>query len=166
MQTVRPLDTLINIVRGGRPAARRLERRRAARMRRGGLHSLAWAWQDRDNQAGVYLYFCPEDMTVALGNVQGIGWQGVPDQPDGRPRLRRLGPRAAAQPPPARRPDWSERKPLQELGPFPAGVHPKMREWAAKQPLRLASRPAIFILSPGGRNDRAHGRRRLPPAYA
>ncbi|KAB8038597.1 T6SS effector phospholipase Tle3 domain-containing protein [Janthinobacterium aquaticum] len=40
------------------------------------------AWQaalDRDNRGKVYLYFCPEDMTVALDNMQGIGWQGVPD---------------------------------------------------------------------------------------
>lgn len=35
--------------------------------------------QDRDNRGKVYLYFSPEDMTVALGNVQGIGWQGVPE---------------------------------------------------------------------------------------
>lgn len=34
---------------------------------------------DRDNRGKVYLYFCPEDMTVALENVQGIGWQGVPN---------------------------------------------------------------------------------------
>lgn len=34
---------------------------------------------DRDNRGKTYLYFCPEDMTVALANVQGIGWQGVPD---------------------------------------------------------------------------------------
>ena len=39
-------------------------------------------WQsaaDRDNRRKVYLYFCPEDMTVALDNIQGIGWDGVPD---------------------------------------------------------------------------------------
>jgi pimeloyl-ACP methyl ester carboxylesterase len=35
--------------------------------------------QDRDNRGKVYLYFSPEDMTVALANVQGIGWHGVPD---------------------------------------------------------------------------------------
>lgn len=35
--------------------------------------------KDRDNRGKVYLYFCPEDRTVALNNVQGIGWQGVPD---------------------------------------------------------------------------------------
>lgn len=34
---------------------------------------------DRDNRGKVYLYFSPEDMTVALANVQGIGWQGIPD---------------------------------------------------------------------------------------
>lgn len=34
---------------------------------------------DRDNRGKVYLYFCPEDATVGLKNVQGIGWQGVPD---------------------------------------------------------------------------------------
>lgn len=37
------------------------------------------ASRDRDNRRKVYLYFCPKDMTVALDNVQGIGWQGVPD---------------------------------------------------------------------------------------
>ena len=45
-----------------------------------GMVSGLWkADADRDNRAKVYLYFCPEDMTVALNNVQGIGWQGVPD---------------------------------------------------------------------------------------
>lgn len=34
---------------------------------------------DRDNRRKVYLYFCPKDMTVALDNMQGIGWQGVPE---------------------------------------------------------------------------------------
>lgn len=36
------------------------------------------AEDDRDNRGKVYLYFCPEDMTVALENVQGVGWQGIP----------------------------------------------------------------------------------------
>ncbi|MGK5055241.1 T6SS effector phospholipase Tle3 domain-containing protein [Janthinobacterium sp. RB2P8] len=43
-------------------------------------------WQsadDRDNRRKVYLYFCPEDMTVALDNIQGIGWDGVPDHASG-----------------------------------------------------------------------------------
>ena len=38
------------------------------------------ATSDRDNRGKTYLYFCPEDMTVALANVQGIGWQGIPDR--------------------------------------------------------------------------------------
>jgi hypothetical protein len=33
-----------------------------------------------DNHGMVYNYFCPEDRTVSLRNVQGIGWQGVPDR--------------------------------------------------------------------------------------
>ena len=43
-------------------------------------------WQsaeDRDNRRKLYLYFCPEDMTVALDNIQGIGWDGVPDHATG-----------------------------------------------------------------------------------
>lgn len=45
----------------------------------GAVHN---AWNpvaDRDNRGKIYLYFCPEDMTVALDNMRGIGWQGVPD---------------------------------------------------------------------------------------
>ena len=37
------------------------------------------AFKERDNRGRVYLYFSPEDRTVALWNTQGIGWQGVPD---------------------------------------------------------------------------------------
>jgi len=37
------------------------------------------ASNDRDNRGKVYLYFSPEDMTVAFAGVEGIGWQGVPD---------------------------------------------------------------------------------------
>lgn len=33
---------------------------------------------DRDNRGNVYLYFTPQDHTVGLRNIQGIGWQGVP----------------------------------------------------------------------------------------
>ena len=39
---------------------------------------------ERDNRGKVYLYFCPDDTTVALGDVHGIGTYGVPDMlPDG-----------------------------------------------------------------------------------
>ncbi|UVW27213.1 DUF3274 domain-containing protein [Massilia sp. H6] len=45
-----------------------------------GMVGARWrAGSDRDNRGKVYLYFCPEDMTVALDNMKGIGWQGVPD---------------------------------------------------------------------------------------
>jgi pimeloyl-ACP methyl ester carboxylesterase len=37
------------------------------------------ASSDRDNRGKTYLYFSPEDMTVAFSNVQGIGWQGIPE---------------------------------------------------------------------------------------
>ena len=36
-------------------------------------------YTDRDNRGQVHLYFCPEDLTVALPNIQGIGWCGVHD---------------------------------------------------------------------------------------
>jgi hypothetical protein len=38
-----------------------------------------YTFAERDNRGKVYLYFCPRDSTVALENVQGIGWKGVPD---------------------------------------------------------------------------------------
>lgn len=115
LQTVRAkLDcTLINIVKG--VAAHRRDGWSAdelAHMKQSGLHSTAWEpGQDRDNRGKVYLYFCPEDMTVALSNVQGIGWQGVPDDLDGR-HPAYAGPGAPAPNAPLVR-----RKPLQELGP-------------------------------------------------
>ncbi|MET3449614.1 DUF3274 domain-containing protein [Ralstonia sp. 1138] len=41
------------------------------------------AWQDpkrnRNNFGKVYNYFCPNDQVVSFANVQGMGWQGVPD---------------------------------------------------------------------------------------
>ncbi|WP_342622971.1 T6SS effector phospholipase Tle3 domain-containing protein [Pseudomonas alkylphenolica] len=41
-------------------------------------------FSERDNRGKVYLYFCPDDTTVALDDVEGIGTYGVPDSlPDG-----------------------------------------------------------------------------------
>lgn len=34
---------------------------------------------NRDNFGMVYNYFCPNDQVVSLLSVQGMGWQGVPD---------------------------------------------------------------------------------------
>jgi pimeloyl-ACP methyl ester carboxylesterase len=46
---------------------------------------------ERDNRGKVYVYFCPDDTTVALDDVQGIGTYGVPDAtPDGRPAMTAL----------------------------------------------------------------------------
>lgn len=36
-------------------------------------------FEERDNRGKVYLYFCAKDATVALKNIQGIGWKGIPD---------------------------------------------------------------------------------------
>ncbi|MCE0799402.1 DUF3274 domain-containing protein [Buttiauxella sp. S04-F03] len=33
----------------------------------------------RDNNGKVYNYFCPQDGTVSLQNIQGFGWRGIPN---------------------------------------------------------------------------------------
>lgn len=84
MQTLAArLKTLVNIVAGvakgtgkaGAPAFAELKDDKHR-----GMVGSGWkAEADRDNRGKVYLYFCPEDMTVALDNIQGIGWDGVAD---------------------------------------------------------------------------------------
>ncbi|HEY5801647.1 MAG TPA: hypothetical protein VIT92_15600, partial [Burkholderiaceae bacterium] len=81
------LTTLVNIVHG----VARSKRTSPAladlkdNSKFNGVVGAKWeASKDRDNRGKVYLYFSPEDMTVALVNVQGIGWQGVPDFQRGR----------------------------------------------------------------------------------
>jgi hypothetical protein len=129
LQTVRArLDTLVNIVKGVAAQRRDGWSADAARPHEAsGLHSTAWKpGEDRDNRGKVYLYFCPEDMTVALRNVQGIGWQGVPDQLMAAPPYVR----------PTRNPQQlGKRKPLQELGPAScSGCSPQIRAWTASRP--------------------------------
>jgi hypothetical protein len=75
------LQTLVNIVAGvakskaAAPAFAKINESDC-----GGMVASCWKPEgDRDNRGKVYLYFCPEDMTVALDNMRGIGWQGVPD---------------------------------------------------------------------------------------
>ena len=41
------------------------------------LDGQAVSFTERDNRGNVYLYFSPEDQTVGMSSVQGIGWQGV-----------------------------------------------------------------------------------------
>lgn len=75
------LQTLVNIVTGvvkskaTEPAFAKINECDC-----GGMVAGCWKPDsDRDNRGKVYLYFCPEDMTVAMDNMRGIGWQGVPD---------------------------------------------------------------------------------------
>lgn len=43
----------------------------------------------RDNNGKVYNYWCPQDGTVSLQNIQGFGWRGIPDNlAAGIPNLR------------------------------------------------------------------------------
>ncbi len=81
------LTTLVNIVHGvvgkkhSTPAFASLDDQRVHH----GMVSGRWKPSaDRDNRGKVYLYFCPEDMTVSLKHVQGIGWQGIPDYQHGK----------------------------------------------------------------------------------
>ena len=83
------LQTLVNIVgavsKGGEKRASSPVFSSLKEEGHDGIVGKAWrAEADRDNRGKVYLYFCPEDMTVALTAVKGIGWQGVPDKIEGR----------------------------------------------------------------------------------
>ncbi|WP_218509577.1 DUF3274 domain-containing protein [Variovorax sp. dw_308] len=69
--------------------------------------------KDRDNRGKVYLYFCPEDMTVALQSMQGIGWQGVPDFQRGTKLGVKIEPRSST---PLPGPVQHLREPFKELG--------------------------------------------------
>lgn len=76
------LQTLVNLVTHAR--ARRGQAPGLDDGLHGGEHRglVGTKWQasaDRDNRGKVYIYFCPEDLTVGLRSVQGIGWQGVAD---------------------------------------------------------------------------------------
>ncbi|MGH8052597.1 MAG: T6SS effector phospholipase Tle3 domain-containing protein [Stenotrophomonas sp.] len=45
---------------------------------------------ERDNRGKVYLYFSPDDSTVGLDTVVGIGTFGVPDTANGSPAMEKL----------------------------------------------------------------------------
>ncbi|MGK5025469.1 T6SS effector phospholipase Tle3 domain-containing protein [Janthinobacterium sp. RB2R34] len=84
MQTLSArLKTLVNIVAGVAKGSGKANAPAFADLKEdqhGGMVGSGWkAEADRDNRGKVYLYFCPEDMTVALDNIQGIGWDGVAD---------------------------------------------------------------------------------------
>jgi hypothetical protein len=158
------LQTLANIVRGvhdRRNTSPWLPDPAAAKA--SGVVGTAWErGQDRDNAGKVYLYFCPEDMTVALANVQGIGWQGVPDLLSGT----RLDPRRVEQKGRLGQPDRlaeenCSREPLKELGRsflqrvFTAKQRPDPRTGKAGA-VQVGCEPHDFALKLKGEDDHAH----------
>ncbi|WP_288378640.1 DUF3274 domain-containing protein [uncultured Massilia sp.] len=129
-----------------------------------GMVGAKWsASADRDNRGKVYLYFCPEDMTVALDNMKGIGWQGVPDfmsgkavPKDERSRVRDRGnsSRQVAT-------EQHQRKPLAELGRgfFQRVFTAKRRYDPAKKaiaPVLVGQAPHDFALRLEDEDDHAH----------
>ena len=158
------LQTLINIVHGvakakaSEPAFHSISEKSCTGMVEG-------RWQpggDRDNRGKVFLYFCPEDMTVALDNMRGIGWQGVPDHFEGAQaghvyKENMLGRGGSYQ--------WAsatvKRKPLQELG---EGF--RQRVFTGKSrldpatgkiaPVLVGAPPHDFALRVNGEDDHAH----------
>jgi hypothetical protein len=153
------LTTLANIVKGvaankhGSPPLAELT---DANKHRGAVGPKWVASADRDNRGKVYLYFSPEDMTVAFSSIQGIGWQGVPDYLRGHsPETQQAGipykdfiPRGPA-----------IRKPLSELGPgflqrvFTLKRRPDPRNG---KPVLVGQPPHDFALKVPGENDLAH----------
>lgn len=118
---------------------------------------------DRDNRGKVYLYFCPEDMTVALDNMRGIGWQGVPDFMSGTARgdnmaAMRIGRVDFAH---SQTAAWTQRKPLAELGRgfFQRVFTGKQRYDPKKKvtgPVLVGQLPHDFALRTTGEDDHAH----------
>nr|WP_308807800.1 DUF3274 domain-containing protein [Pseudoduganella aquatica] len=122
-----------------------------------GVVGKAWkASDDRDNRGKVYLYFGPEDMTVALANVQGIGWQGVPEYQRGTKTV--LKEIAGIKRNSAVR---ILRKPLEELGEgfrqrvFTRKRRPDPRSGAYVQ-VGAANSPYYFMLRQPGEDDQSH----------
>lgn len=124
------------------------------------------AAKDRDNRGKVYLYFSPEDMTVAFAGVEGIGWQGVPDFLRGH-RLETRHTRASlpsrdvpAQPSKTVSvPVSTVRRPLSELGDgfFQRLFTLKRRpDFRTGQLVLVGQAPHDFALRLPGEDDHAH----------
>jgi pimeloyl-ACP methyl ester carboxylesterase len=143
------LQTLVNIVQGlakAKTAVPVFEKIDEATC--GGMVEGRWTpGGDRDNRGKVYLYFSPEDMTVALDNMQGIGWQGVPDYIDGKRMTETLDVSgyAASKGYFGGSPKWRAekitRRPLVELG-----QNFRQRVFTAKQRLDPYTRKVGFVL--------------------
>lgn len=163
------LQTLVNIVSGvvkskaTEPAFAKINEYDCRGM-------VAGCWKpdaDRDNRGKVYLYFCPEDMTVALDNMRGIGWQGVPDYARGK-QFKYLAEHEIGDlgyVPHARPQRWSPstviRKPLAELGAsFFQRVFTAKRRLDPRTgkvlPVLVGQPPHDFALRVRGEDDHAH----------
>jgi hypothetical protein len=130
-----------------------------------GMVGSKWvASADRDNRGKVYLYFCPEDMTVALDNMQGIGWQGVPDFMKGttfpKPKKTERHNFSGNNPP-----KWmAEQKEFKPLATIGAGFY--QRVFTSKKridpikktldPVLVGKPPHDFALRVKGEDDHAH----------
>lgn len=161
------LRTLVNIVQG--VAARKHAAPAFAALsdhaKHHGMVGAKWSpGADRDNRGKVYLYFCPEDMTVALDNMKGIGWQGVPDfmsgsavPKDGQQRVRAAWGNASRQV----ATEQQQRKPLAELGRgfYQRVFTAKLRHDPARKavgPVLVGRPPHDFALRVDGEDDHAH----------
>lgn len=163
------LQTLVNIVRGVVEAKTTIpifEKIDEATC--GGMVEGRWKPDDdRDNRGKVYLYFSPEDMTVALDNIRGIGWQGVPDYINGNRMTQQFdssgyaASKAGMGGSPRWRTEKNTRRPLVELG---QGF--RQRVFTAKQRLDprtqklgfvlVGQPPHDFALRIKGEDDHAH----------
>lgn len=159
------LQTLVNIVQGVArnkatdPAFESINEEDC-----GGMVAGCWKPSTtRDNRGKVYLYFCPEDMTVALDNMRGIGWQGVPDYIIKEPTLTELtagGYMASAGIHLIKRGPIVA-KPMAELGQGffqrvftnKLRVNPRTRK---PEPVRVGDAPEDFALRVKGEDDHAH----------
>ena len=124
------------------------------------------AARDRDNRGKVYLYFSPEDMTVAFAGVEGIGWQGVPEflrghrlefrQASARPAFKDSAPQPGGSvgvPVPA------AYSPLKDLGPgfFQRVFTLKRRpDFRSGKVVMVGQPPHDFALRVPGEDDQAH----------
>ncbi|MES3022690.1 MAG: DUF3274 domain-containing protein [Pseudomonadota bacterium] len=161
------LQTLVNIVQGvvkARHSAPAFGSLTDQAIHHGMVSGTWQAAADRDNRGKVYLYFCPEDMTVALNNVQGIGWQGVPDYQRGS-QLKHVAETTGnrAQVPTGRMIDVKvhvARAPMKELGAgffqrvFTVKKRPDPK--SGKPVLIGQARPHDFVLRTDGEDDQAH----------
>jgi pimeloyl-ACP methyl ester carboxylesterase len=164
------LQTLVNIVKGvAKAKATTPAFAKINEVACGGMVEGRWKPDgDRDNRGKVYLYFSPEDMTVALDNMKGIGWQGVPDYIQGTQAKyvqvqKKIG--RASDYDIVTRTEWVpatvKRVPLKELGDsFRQRVFTSKQRWDPRTqkvvPVLVGQPPHDFALCIKGEDDHAH----------